>query len=520
MRTSSRFRLIAVAVPVAFAVVFVVHAVQAGNTTDNGKQRGRVIYNLDCTEFFVGTFGPIVPKTIDKFVDEHAAAGITDLFINVNAQRTNYRSDVWEAYWDGYDPKLSDEQPFFEGLDPKRRFETALFKAMRALHETGCDYPQRMIGRARHNKVKPWISLRMNDGHNGHLPNHPGHNTLWKSHPQWRLAYGLDYEQAEVREYYLKLVREVCSRYDIDGLELDFVRFWLYFRDGRQHIGVPLITALVKQAREAVRAAEKRLGHPVKLCVRVPSTPWIAKRHGLDAVSWAKTGLVDLIVVSPFWPSVDSDVPIETWKGLLIGTDVPVAVGLESGMHSGVANRVVTHEELRGVIASGLHRGADAVYFFNLFTSPYQRWPREHHDGVIRDAGSWKALRAAPRRHPVTIKRPWAEGEPAKGRWLPHKGSGAFRIHIGPQPLPKQQTRIELVAAGHDEPLDVRLNGIACKSAGLVSPEHIAAAGLEDAGAKRHLYEAPADAVSAGYNLVEITAGRDVTITWLEISVR
>ncbi len=34
----------------------------------------RVIYNLDCSEFFVGTFGPVVPETIDKWVDAHAAA--------------------------------------------------------------------------------------------------------------------------------------------------------------------------------------------------------------------------------------------------------------------------------------------------------------------------------------------------------------------------------------------------------------------------------------------------------------
>ncbi len=63
---------------------------------------GRVIYNLDCSEFFVETFGPIAPETIDRFVDEHAAPGITDLFINVNAKRTNYRSEVWESAWDGH----------------------------------------------------------------------------------------------------------------------------------------------------------------------------------------------------------------------------------------------------------------------------------------------------------------------------------------------------------------------------------------------------------------------------------
>ena len=38
----------------------------------------RVIYNLDGTEFFVGTFGPIVPETLDSWADYHAALGVTD----------------------------------------------------------------------------------------------------------------------------------------------------------------------------------------------------------------------------------------------------------------------------------------------------------------------------------------------------------------------------------------------------------------------------------------------------------
>ncbi len=168
----------------------------------------RVIYNLDCTEFFVGTFGPNLPGTIDAFTDEHAALGITDLFINVNAKRTNYRSSVWEAYWDGYDPAPGDEQPFFDGLDPQRRFETELFKNMLALHDQGCDYPERMIDGARRNRQRRGSLLRMNDDHSPNLPGHPSHSTLWKSHPEWRLSYGLDYEQPGVREHYVKLIEE------------------------------------------------------------------------------------------------------------------------------------------------------------------------------------------------------------------------------------------------------------------------------------------------------------------------
>ena len=488
-----------------------------------GVSRGRVIYNLDCSEYFVGTFGAVVPETIDAFVDDHAAVGVTDLFININAQRTNYRSDVWESYWDGYDPTAGNNQPFFAGIDPQRMFETVFYVNTYLLHKEGCDYPQRMIDRCRYDRVSPWISLRMNDSHNPGLEDHPGHSTFWESHPEWRLSNGaLDYEQPEVRELQMKLVKEVCARYDIDGLELDYQRFWLYFRPGREHDGAKLMAAFVREARQATDQAAKRLGHPVKLAVRMPSTPWIARRHGLDAVAWAKEGLVDLVIAASFWHSTNSDIPIETWKGLLIGTGCEVAVGLEDAANSGASGRrTMTHEEMRGILISGLHRGADAVYFFNLFTGPYHFWSREDHDRLLRDAGSYQTLQGGSRRHLLTIIDPWSIGEPRRSAELPYTGRhGLFRLHIGPKPLPGQKARIELVVPDREEPLEVRLNGIVCPWSGLVEPEHIKASGWKEPQPQRQLYDAPAEAASEGYNLIEVISKEDVTITWAEISVR
>lgn len=493
----------------------------ADESTD--VRRGRVIYNLDCSEFFVGTFGAPVPETMDAFVDAHADAGVTDLFVNVNAQRTNYRSDVWDADWDGYDPDAGDDQPFFAAIDPKRRSgpearETDLYKNTLALHESGCDYPKRMLERARHNNLNAWISLRMNDAHNPDKPDYPSHSIFWRSHPEWHLRSGpnpargswstggLDYEQPEVRAHYMKLIEEVCARYDLDGLELDFLRFDLYFRPGREREGVRLMTAFVKETQAVTREAAKRLGHPVELAVRVPTTPWIARRRGLDAVAWAKAGLVDLIIASPFWDSTDSDIPIETWKGLLIGTDVEVVLCHEDGINSGASGRrTINPEESRGVMLSGLHRGSDGVYFFNLFTNPYQSWPREVYYQILRDTGSYESLARLPRRHPITIRSPWAPGEPKPSSLLPSTGSNAvFRIHIGPKPLQTQQTRIELAVSGHDEPLDVRLNGVPCTPVQGV----------------RHVYNVPSDAASDGYNLVEVHAAHDMKVDGVEISVQ
>ena len=495
---------------------------EAAPMTDEPPRPSHVIYNLDSSQFFEGGFGAVVPETIDEWVDAHAAAGVTHLFVTINYQRTNYRSDVWESDWDGYDPNLGDDQPHFAGIAPDRRFETTWFKSPFAFHQQGHDYPKLMLNRARHNKVKAYISVRMNDAHYRDRPDHPFHSTFWKSHPEWRLSNGgLDYGQPEVREHYMKLIREVCSRYDIDGLELDFQRFWLYFREGRQHEGVKLMAVFLKDARQATQAAAKRLGHPVKLGVRVPSTPWIARRHGLDAVAWARAGLVDLIVAGSFWPSTNSDIPVETWKGLLSGTDVDVAVHLEDGIDSGASGRrSMTHEEMRGIVLSAWHRGADAVYFFNLFAGPYQRWPRQDHDQLLKDASSCDSLCAGPRRHALTLTSPWSQGEPGPANLLPYTGKqGVFRLHIGPQPLAEQSTRIELTVPQHDQPLDVLLNGIPCSWAGLVEPEHVKVSGWEEPQPKRHAYDVPPDAISDGYNLVEFHAGKDVTINWVEIAI-
>ncbi len=485
-------------------------------------ERGRVIYNLDCSEFFVGTFGPLVPETLDAFVDTHAAAGITDLFINVNAQRTNYRGTAWESDWDGYDPDAGDDQPFFAGIDPKRRFETQFYKNVRALHLQGCDYPLRMLARARHNKIGAWLSVRMNDSHYPDRPTHPYHSSFWRAHPEWHLSNkALDFEQPEVREHTLTLIRELCGRYDIDGIELDFLRFWLYFRPGREHQGVALMTDLVRQARQATEKAAGRLGHPVKLAVRVPADPWIARRHGLDAVAWSRAGLVDLVIAGSFWASTNSDIPVESWKGLLAGTNVEVAVHLEDGVNSGDSGRrTMTHEEMRGILASGLQRGADAVYFFNLFTGPYQRWPREDHDRLLTDAGSYAALTAAPRRHVLTLTSPWSEGQPGRSSQLPYSGThGVFRLHIGPRPSANQQARVELVVPDHDEPLAVSVNGIACSWLKLGEPLHIKASGWKEKEQPRHLYSVPATAISDGYNVVEVIAPQPIKLSWVEISI-
>jgi len=65
------------------------------------------------------------------------------------------------------------------------------------------------------------------------------------------------------------------------------------------------------------------------------------------------------------------------------------------------------------------------------------------------------------------------------------------------------------------------VNGIGCTWSKLADPVHIQVAGsLPPEEGQRHIYDVPASAVSDGYNLVEVSSEKDVTLTWVEIAVQ
>lgn len=467
-----------------------------------------LIFNLDASEFFVETFGPVAPETIDDYVATLADSAVSDLFVCVNMQRTNFRSQVWESDWDGYDPKGGDEQPFFSGIAPERGFEREWYRSSYRWSLRQVDYPARMLSAARANGMRGWISIRMNDAHYPDRPLHPYHSTFWRENGEWRLANtSLDYARPEVREHYLALLREVCERYDMDGLELDFMRHGHYFRPDDTHDGAVMMTEFVREARAVTKAAAAKRGHQVRLAVRVPSRPWIAAQRGLDAVRWSREGLVDLIVASPWWASSQSDVPIETWRGLVRDFGVEVAAALEDGVASGASKRRTLHvEEARGIALAALYRGADAFYLFNWFTGPLAEWPKPIYRNFLATASNVEALRALARRHPVTLVDPWAAGEPGAPKPLEHQGGVVnLRIPIGPAPQLADRVLIAVGVQSGSPPASVRLNSKPCSAAGKAG--------------ELLLYLVPPGAARDEYNLVQMQVDAATVLDWVEIRI-
>src|SRR5437899_291666 len=218
-----------------------------------------------------------------------------------------------------------------------------------------------------------------------------------------RTDRALDWAHAEVRVHYLKLIREALEIFDLDGLELDWMRFGYFFGIGRELEGGKILTEFIGEVRREMARAAKRWGHPVQLGVRVPSTPETARQLGLDGAAWARAGLIDLLVVTPFWATCEFNMPMTTWRRLMDGTGVLLAGGLEVLYRPTPGGKSIemTPAQAAGAAMAVLAVGADLVYLFNYFPES-KPWPADQFNTTLRAMAGRESLDRLPRRHAVT----------------------------------------------------------------------------------------------------------------------
>jgi hypothetical protein len=488
------------------------------------KLRG-LLFNEDSTDFFYTnalTADVDGGAVLDRYLDVLAEAGVTVLMCNTNARKTDYRSGVWESFWEGYDPDGPDDQPYLRPMTPEelpgyRR----MIHSMMALDQQGVDYPARVIARCRERGISPWISLRMNDVHCNDNLDHPFHGRLWRDPKYFRggsgyFARGLDYAHPEVRDLYRALVVETLQRYDLDGLELDFMREPYLFRPGAEAAGAPILHEWLRGVTRLVHDASVRRGHPIRLGVRVPSRVDVAQSWGLDAVAWAKEGLVDLVVATPRWSTLEYDLAVDDWARALAGTGVTLAGGLEI-LHRplpGGPAEAVTREQATGAATAALAMGADVVYLFNYFSplAGNPTWTPEGYHRTLRAMSDLSALAALPRRHAITWRDIIGAAEQYQAP-LPAEGTTlTFALPTGPRPPESAVVSLELrLAQPAASPPEVTVNGTACGFHGLVGE-----------GGELHRYAVPTAALAdRARNAIVVRAadGKPATVVGLEIAI-
>ena len=488
---------------------------------------GGLALNEDNSHFFFSRGGKrITAADLDQFIDQYAGTQVKELLFSVNSMRTSYGSKVWDPIWRGYDPKGPDDQPLFKSLSPEARVSSRKWvHSAWQLDQDGIDIYARWIARSRAKSISPWVSMRMNDVHNTDDPACYMHSEFWREHPEYRrVPYrfegltdrAFDYGRKEVRDYHMKLIVELAQRYDFDGLELDWMRFGYHFRPGHEAAGAPLLTEFTAEVRRLLDGWAKRRGHRIQLSARVPSRPQSALALGMDAAEWARRGLVDQLVVCPFWQTIETDMPLETWKQILRGTKVSLSAGLEVIVRPYNAFRPIqmnSLETVRAAAAAMLDRGADRVYLFNYMDADTAMEGLADYPTLLREVGQQATMEGKPRRHIMTYADTWAPGE-ARAVPLPRdisaNGWSAFRLPTGPVPKKlKAEVRLSFEGGNIKE---VRLNGASC----LPRPKRELPKPRPNGEAM--IFEAPIESVQRGANVVEAQASGAGKMHWVEIA--
>lgn len=453
--------------------------------------------------------GVMKPERLDAYVDELADSQVTIMLLCVCDKLALYPSKVWDMWGAGFDPAKDNNQPCFDGYTAEAAAGLRpLVQNLREMLDAGVDPTQRMIDRCRKRKISPWVSIRMNDAHDSNLSKSPLHSRFWMDHPDWHnnsAHHSLNYGLKPVRDHMMLLLREVCDRFDMDGIELDWNRFPYHFNVGEEIEQGKVLTEWLVEVREVVRAAEKKWKHPISIAARVPARPEVSMGTGLDAVAWAKRGLIDHLIVAPFWATTDYDIPVERWIELLKGTNVGVTAGLEINVRPYWTPTPLpnTPERRRGAAMAALARGSQGIYLFNYFDiggkMPY----------LLKEMGSVDTLAEKDRSYVVTYVDINIPGQPIPSA-LPKKlapgESAEFSMFIGPKPLSNARGEVQLTLApenaGEDCVSRVALN------------EH---APTEGAG----VAFSP-DAFREGYNTIRVTnAGTSImNVQGVELSLR
>jgi len=408
------------------------------------------------------------------------------------------------------------------------------------LHDKGIDPYAVWIKRCREKRISPWISMRMNDMHRVTIPNSPWITNFWRKHPELRRnpnytgkdwgEYTFDYSKMEVRSFELALVRELLERYDCDGFETDWMRFPLHFTKPLEQ--GHFLTQFMRDVRSIAKEWEIKRGHPIRISARIPTDPDVAAALGMDAALWAKEGLVDMIVASCYWHTIDFDTPIERWQERFgnVARKVPVVPGGVEGIsaYKAAPRQMITDPALYyGWAASSRYRGAGSFYLFNfmMYWSAALQGDSSLLPNIYRpmiEKGlSDEVVLGSRRRHPVTFHD--TRSSVPDGAQLPKMTakSASFTIHIGKKPASGKVA----VIAGLSEKDGVKdatftasLNGQkAFVCSGVLTPEQYG--GKSTVRAVR--FEMSLKSARDGANIVEIVqdAGAHQQIVWMEIEI-
>ncbi|OGV70154.1 MAG: hypothetical protein A2283_06585 [Lentisphaerae bacterium RIFOXYA12_FULL_48_11] len=280
------------------------------STHSRRKPSFRVLYSNDttnitsCVSPWHRKGEPFRPKMLEATIDE--AAGVDAHLLQPGL--------CWVPWWKSKTYPVEDHYRWMKdkyGVDPDS-FGRYMIE--------GGDIVKVFVDRCRMRGQAPFISFRLNDGHHKEwVDAKPGEKVgggasqgitrFYHEHPEYRIGSDLnnwnqrvhDWVFPEVRAHKLAFIRELCENYDIDGLELDFLRHCSLFQFDKttREQRCSIMTGFVKQVRDLLDRTVKP-GQHRWLCVRIPCYLAAHDLLGIDVAAFADAG-VEMFNLSSYY---------------------------------------------------------------------------------------------------------------------------------------------------------------------------------------------------------------------------
>ena len=331
-----------------------------------------ILFNDD--GWIMGTYGPpITPEIMrEKMIAPYEGSPVGVFLWSVGGHEVyDYETEIGERLGDGYGDG---------DLDERQRRQRDNLRYLTENHGG----PVTVISRlCREAGMRFFPSVRMNE-HYDIDEAAPNYGRLRRGHPEllighadgelppgtleWGIRTGLNYAEAGVRAHMLKILFELIDRFDIDGIELDFMRHPAFFRIEQAFAHRYLATDLVRRVRSRLDEAGAARGRRLELAVRVPPTLADSRRIGLDAGLWMREGLADILIAGGGF--IPFETPVASFVEEARGTGCRVLGCFEA------LRPMLNRDEMRAAAARYWALGIDGLYFFNYYSMPNE-WKRE-----------------------------------------------------------------------------------------------------------------------------------------------
>ena len=190
---------------------------------------------------------------------------------------------------------------------------------------------------------------------------------------EWGIRTGLDYSHPEVRNHVAAMVEELIEKFNVNGVELDYMRHPAFFRVDEAYENRHYMTQMLRDIRRRMLEIGQTKGRDLELAVRVPPTLEDSARIGLDVKTWMADGLVDIVTVGggfiPFEAKTEEFVEASKSNDCLV-------YGCIEHLRPAVDEQVI-----RAIATRFWNAGVAGIHLFNYFGKTAE-WKRRILDQI------------------------------------------------------------------------------------------------------------------------------------------